>query len=102
MKPANSTKLNERNIVDIVQKLIAQKKVQLIYTSDGKEYLTPQQLEQEIEDIVAQNSGRMGLAEIATHLGLGIEVIEPKVVELCALGQGKIINGSIITQVFVD
>ena len=44
----------------------------------------------------------MSLSEIAMHLGLGIEVIEPKVVELCGKGQGKIINGSFITQVFVD
>ena len=102
MKPTTSTKLNERNVVDIVQKLISQKKVQLIHTSDGKEYITPSQLEEEIEVIVADNSGRMGLSELSSHLGVGIEVVEPTVVQLCALGQGKLINGSFITQLFVD
>ena len=51
---------------------------------------------------MADNSGRMGLSDMAAHLGVGIEVIEPMVVQLCAQGHGKLINGSFITQVFVD
>ena len=54
--------------------------MQLIYTSDGKEYLTPKQLEKEIEEVVAENSGRMSLSDMSTHLGVGIEVIEPIIV----------------------
>ena len=54
--------------------------MQLIHTSDGKEYITPSQLEQEIEELVEENSGRMGLSDLVAHLGVGIEVIEPIVV----------------------
>jgi hypothetical protein len=33
-------KLNERNIVDIIRMVQDSNRVKLIYTSDGKEYLT--------------------------------------------------------------
>ena len=97
MKPKTQNKLNERNVVDIVQKLIAHKRVQLIYTQDGKDYLTPDQLENEIKELVQTNSGRMSLSEISAHLGVGVEVVEPKVIEICGMGHGKIVNGSLIT-----
>ena len=29
-------------------------------------------------------------------------MIEPKVIEICATGHGKIVNGSLITQIFLD
>jgi hypothetical protein len=44
----------------------------------------------------------MSLSEISAHLGVGVEVIEPKVIEICATGHGKIVNGSLITQIFLD
>ena len=44
----------------------------------------------------------MSLSEISAHLGVGVEVIEPKVIEICATGHGRIVNGSLITQIFLD
>ena len=44
----------------------------------------------------------MSLSEISAHLGVGVEVIEPKVIEICATGHGKIVNSSLITQIFLD
>lgn len=49
MKPNSECKLNERNIVDIVQKLVSQGRVRLIHTEDGKQYLTPDRIATEIE-----------------------------------------------------
>jgi hypothetical protein len=43
-------KLSERNCVQVVMKLLELKKIELLYTCDGKEYLTPQHLEREIRD----------------------------------------------------
>ena len=48
IKPNSECKLNERNIVDIVQKLISQGRVRLIHTEDGKQYLTPDRIANEI------------------------------------------------------
>ena len=84
-----------------MQKLIALGKIELIHTQDGKEYLTPERLASEIEQVVAQNIGRMSLIDIASYTGVGIEVIEPTVLELCAQGKGSLINGSFITPCFI-
>ena len=64
--------------------------------------MTPERLATEIEQVVAQNMGRMSLIDIASFVGVGIEVIEPTVLELCHGGKGKLINGSFITPRFID
>ena len=43
-------KLSERNCIELVSKLIELKLIDVIFTNDGKEYLTPQQLTKEIKD----------------------------------------------------
>jgi len=64
--------------------------------------VTPEQLTSEIEGIVAKNTGRMSLIDISSYVGVGIEVVEPTVQDLCFYGKGKVVNGTYITNVFVD
>ena len=52
--------------------------------------------------MVDQNLGRMSLLDITSFIGVGIEVIEATVFELCAAGEGKLVNNSYITPRFVD
>ena len=51
-------KLSERNCVEIIQKLIANGQLEVIYSTDGREYLTPQQLEREIRDELFVHGGK--------------------------------------------
>ena len=50
-------KLSERNCIEIVTKLIEMKLLDVIYTLDGKEYVTPQYLEREIRDELLVHRG---------------------------------------------
>ena len=43
-------KLSERNCVELVQKLINLGLIDVIYTTDGREYLTPSELEKEVRE----------------------------------------------------
>ena len=43
----------------------------------------------------------MSLIDIASYVGVGIEVVEPIVQDLCAQGNGKLVNGTFITNIFV-
>ena len=43
---APGNKLSERNVVEIMQKLVEKYKLELIFTLSGKEYLTPSRLMQ--------------------------------------------------------
>ena len=52
-------KLSERNCIEIVNKLVESRLLEIIYTTDGREYLTPQQLEREIRDVLVANGGKL-------------------------------------------
>lgn len=50
-------RLTERNCIEIVNRLIELKLLDVVYTSDGKEYITPQQLVKEIQDELYVHGG---------------------------------------------
>lgn len=50
-----SNNISERVVVEIVQKLLQQQYVQLIYTRDGQEYITPDKLVAMIKALVMQH-----------------------------------------------
>lgn len=43
-------RLSERNCIEIISKLIQEKKLDVVHTLDGKEYITPTQISKEIRD----------------------------------------------------
>uniref|UniRef100_A0A2K5XD52 E3 UFM1-protein ligase 1 n=1 Tax=Mandrillus leucophaeus TaxID=9568 RepID=A0A2K5XD52_MANLE len=43
-------RLSERNCIEIVNKLIVQKQLEVVHTLDGKEYITPAQISKEMRD----------------------------------------------------
>lgn len=45
-----SFRLGERNCVEIVAKLISSKLLDVVFTTDGKEYVTPLHLTKELKD----------------------------------------------------
>ena len=50
-------KLSERNCIEVVNRLIEMGLVEVVYTLDGKEYVTPQQLEREIKTELVAHHG---------------------------------------------
>lgn len=67
---STSQKLSERNCVEIVSWLIEKKLIELIFTSDGKEYLTPAQLVTDIQNELYVSGGRIDHAELAKIIGV--------------------------------
>ena len=51
-------RLSERNCIEIVQKLIQLKLVEVTYTCDGKQYLTPHEIVKEIEEELLVHGGK--------------------------------------------
>jgi hypothetical protein len=95
-------KINERNVVDIIRKLIDANKVRLIYTSDGKEYLTHEQLDKEIKDLLAEQGGRINIIEIPKYLGINYEVIEKSMDNFVKNNKVSLINGQLISKYYID
>ena len=82
-------KLSERNCVELVAKLIELKLIDVIFTTDGKEYLTHQQLSKEIKDELWVCGGRVGLVELAATLNVDYSQVEAASSQICK-GKNKI------------
>nr|CAG4651631.1 EOG090X0267 [Triops cancriformis] len=65
---STTQKLSERNCVEIMSKLLQLKLLDVYFTTDGKEYITPQQLSREIRDELFLHGGRISLTELVPIL----------------------------------
>uniref|UniRef100_A0A6B2EII5 E3 UFM1-protein ligase 1 homolog n=1 Tax=Phlebotomus kandelakii TaxID=1109342 RepID=A0A6B2EII5_9DIPT len=63
-------RLSERNCIEVVSLLVEKGLLEIIYTNDGKEYLTPDQLSTEIQDELYVNGGRVNLTEVSKTLNV--------------------------------
>ena len=79
-----------------------QNRIKLIYTSDGKEYLTNEQLHKEIKELVNEQGGRINILEIPNHLGVNIEIIERAMDVVCKKNKIALVNGQLISSVYVE
>lgn len=98
-KPTGN-RLSERNVVDIVQKLVEKYNLTLIFTLSGKEYLTPGRLVQDIvKEVKAE--GRVSLLDLPNVLNASIDQIEAH----APMAVGKdlfLINGHLLSSEYVD
>ena len=69
-------KLNDRNTVEIIGHLCRRQGLELIYTTDGREVLTPAQLEREILDEVDVQGGRVNVCDLPGLLCVDISHVE--------------------------
>ncbi|EDV25034.1 uncharacterized protein TRIADDRAFT_25797 [Trichoplax adhaerens] len=100
---ASAHQLSERNCIEIITKLIAMNKVQVMYTIDGKEYLTPQQLEREIRDELFVHSGRINLVELQQVINVDLTHIDSKVKEMLRGDRSLyLIQGDLIDRDYID
>ncbi|XP_031634719.1 E3 UFM1-protein ligase 1 homolog [Contarinia nasturtii] len=65
-------RLSERNCVEVVSLLIKQGLINVLYTTDGKEYITPDYLQKEVEDEIYVHGGRVNLVELAQILNVDL------------------------------
>ncbi|XP_052838869.1 E3 UFM1-protein ligase 1 homolog [Drosophila gunungcola] len=68
-------KLSERNCVEIVTLLLEKQMLEVVFTNDGKEYITPDHLEREILDELYVNGGRANLVEVSKTLNVDLSRI---------------------------
>jgi len=66
----------------VVNKLMQLGLLEVLYTMDGKEYMTPSQLEREIRDEISVHGGRVNMVDLQQLLQVDLSHIESKVNEL--------------------
>ncbi|KAG5466016.1 hypothetical protein CUR178_00733 [Leishmania enriettii] len=78
------SQITERNAVEIVNLLVQNKLIDLLFTTDAKEYLTWDQLRREIVDEVLANGGRLNVVDLPGLLSVHTFQVEralPSVLE---------------------
>jgi hypothetical protein len=78
-----ANKLSERNCVELINLLVKEGLLNVIYTTDGKDIITEQRLIREILDEIYGNGGRINIVDLAQHLKIDLTYIEGKVGDVC-------------------
>ncbi|XP_019947507.2 E3 UFM1-protein ligase 1 [Paralichthys olivaceus] len=63
-------RLSERNCIEIITKLVLDKKLDVVHTLDGKEYITPAQISREIRDELYVHGGRVNIVDLQQILNV--------------------------------
>lgn len=98
---STTQRLSERNCVEIITKLVDMKLLNIIFTNDGKEYVTPNQLVTEMKDELIVNGGRINITDLAKVLNVDLNHITQRVSEL--LKQDRtiaLVGGQLIDQTY--
>lgn len=101
----NQHRLNERNVVEIINILSKKKKIiELIYTSDGKEFLTWAQLRREIRDELHVSGGKLNVVELPPLVNVDMIHVERAVSDILSDPDSgiRLCNGELITKEFIN
>ncbi|KAJ8934335.1 hypothetical protein NQ314_013376 [Rhamnusium bicolor] len=102
---STAQRLSERNCIEIISWLIERKMLDLIFTTDGKEYLTPAQLVNDIRGELYDSGGRINLVELAKLIGVDLAHINAHINEVLKGHKdiqsvlGQLIDSSYITRI---
>ncbi|XP_077276531.1 UFM1 specific ligase 1 [Temnothorax americanus] len=96
-------KLSERNCIEIITTLVENKLLDIIFTNDGKEYVTPQHLGKEIRDELYVHGGKVSLVDLAQILNVNLSQVTRAVTEIERHDKGlKVILGQLIDRSYVS
>jgi len=96
-------RLSERNCVDLIMKLLERDLIKLLFTQDGKEYLTYRQLEREIMDELLARGGRASLVDIHDAINVDLSHVQDKVNEILAHDSSlQRFEAQILTKEYLD
>ncbi|KAM3958959.1 LOW QUALITY PROTEIN: UFM1 specific ligase 1 [Aphomia sociella] len=99
---STTQRLSERNCVEIVTKLIELKLIDVIFTTNGKEYLTSQQLLKEIKDELYVHGGRINTVDLAKELNVDLNQINTSVSEIVKGREVQLVAGYLIAQYYLE
>ncbi|XP_051951847.1 E3 UFM1-protein ligase 1 [Xyrauchen texanus] len=96
-------RLSERNCIEIVAKLVEDKKIDVVHTLDGKEYVTPAQISREIRDELYMHGGRINVVDLQKIINIDLVHVESRASEIAKSDKGtQLILGQLIDKTFLD
>uniref|UniRef100_A0A667ZR72 E3 UFM1-protein ligase 1 n=1 Tax=Myripristis murdjan TaxID=586833 RepID=A0A667ZR72_9TELE len=96
-------RLSERNCIEIIMKLIQDKKLDVVHTLDGKEYITPAQISKEIRDELYVHGGRINVVDLQQIINVDLVHVESRAIDIAKSDKGvQLILGQLIDENYLD
>uniref|UniRef100_A0A4X2KG14 E3 UFM1-protein ligase 1 n=1 Tax=Vombatus ursinus TaxID=29139 RepID=A0A4X2KG14_VOMUR len=96
-------RLSERNCIEIVTKLIAQKQLEVVHTLDGKEYVTPAQITREMRDELHVRGGRVNIVDLQQVINVDLTHIENRISDIIKSEKNvQVVLGQLIDENYLD
>ncbi|PNJ60263.1 E3 UFM1-protein ligase 1 [Pongo pygmaeus] len=96
-------RLSERNCIEIVNKLIAQRQLEVVHTLDGKEYITPAQISKEMRDELHVRGGRVNIVDLQQVINVDLIHIENRIGDIIKSEKHvQLVLGQLIDENYLD
>ncbi|XP_033874066.3 E3 UFM1-protein ligase 1-like [Acipenser ruthenus] len=96
-------RLSERNCIEIVAKLIAEKQIDVVHTLDGKEYITPSQISREIRDELYVHGGRINIVDLQQITNVDLVHVESRASDIAKSDKSiQLVLGQLIDENYLD
>uniref|UniRef100_A0A2K5XD46 E3 UFM1-protein ligase 1 n=2 Tax=Mandrillus leucophaeus TaxID=9568 RepID=A0A2K5XD46_MANLE len=96
-------RLSERNCIEIVNKLIVQKQLEVVHTLDGKEYITPAQISKEMRDELHVRGGRVNIVDLQQVINVDLIHIENRIGDIIKSEKHvQLVLGQLIDENYLD
>ncbi|XP_030576867.1 E3 UFM1-protein ligase 1 [Archocentrus centrarchus] len=96
-------RLSERNCIEIIAKLVQDKKLEVVHTLDGKEYVTPAQISREIRDELYVHGGRINIVDLQQIINVDWVHVENRANEIAKSDKGvQLVLGQLIDDTYLD
>ncbi|XP_058819631.1 E3 UFM1-protein ligase 1 homolog [Topomyia yanbarensis] len=96
-------RLSERNCIEVVSLLISKGLLEVIFTTDGKEYLTQAHLKQEVKDEMFVCGGRVNIVDLAKTLNVDFDKVQ-RIAEQIVMEDAKIklVLGQLLDDLYIQ
>ncbi|MED6236034.1 E3 UFM1-protein ligase 1 [Ataeniobius toweri] len=96
-------RLSERNCIEIITKLVQDKKLDVVHTLDGKEYITPAQISREIRDELYVHGGRINIVDLQQIINVDWVHVENRASDIAKSDKGvQLVLGQLIDDAYLD
>uniref|UniRef100_A0A8C5NHJ6 E3 UFM1-protein ligase 1 n=1 Tax=Gouania willdenowi TaxID=441366 RepID=A0A8C5NHJ6_GOUWI len=96
-------RLSERNCIEIISKLVQEKKLDVVHTLDGKEYITPSQISREIRDELFVHGGRINIVDLQQIINVDWVHVEDRASDIAKSDKGiQLVLGQLIDDTYLN
>ncbi|XP_061130391.1 E3 UFM1-protein ligase 1 [Syngnathus typhle] len=96
-------RLSERDCIEIIARLLQDKKVEVVHTIDGKEYVTPAQISREIREELERHGGRVNILELQQMINVNWVDVETRASDIAKSDRSvQLVLGQLIDDTYLN